>query len=114
MSRFRPLIAAYLFLFFAHVADILSTYLAMHSGAIEMNIFARDPQHHAIFGHLLTLKLMYTVLYLLCSWLIYEVFEPLSDVLAIVIAACVPIYTTYDLLCVSITNLVVAANWLSR
>jgi hypothetical protein len=109
MRRFRPIISAYLILTIANILDLITTQIAMATGATEMNIFARDSLHHAIIFRLIILKVLYTCLFALCSLTLYEVFS--GTILAILLAACLPAYNAYQLFQVSLDNVLVALRW---
>jgi len=107
----RPIFLAYAFLLIANLLDLITSVVGMSRGMLEANPFARDLFYHLLTGRLITLKLLYICLYVLCSLGLYLIFSPISKKGSVCLAALVPLWTTYGMLEVTIHNITVLTGW---
>lgn len=108
MKKFAPVLTAYLFLTLANLLDLITS---MVPGGFEANPFARDAFHQLLVGHLIALKVLFTLMLLLTSGTLYSVLRPFHEKLALLCAAIVPLYETYTLFGVALKNVIVLLRW---
>lgn len=104
MKEHRAIVASYVFFLIANVTDILSSL-----GQPEANPLMRvDPVFNILFDpwKAVQVKFAFFLFYVAVSCCTYVVAAPLSRRWAIILAALAPAYSTFELLQVTLYNLV--------